>query len=65
MSKVSELLEKTPGQAVRELSKKLDVNRTYLAGYLQSLEDLNRVESRKVGPARLYYNKNGSSKVDP
>lgn len=50
-------MKETPGQSVIELSKKLKVNRTYLAGYLKALEEEGYVESRKIGPARVYFNK--------
>lgn len=39
------------------LKIKFGINRTFLAGYLQALEDMNIVTSREVGPARVYYNK--------
>jgi len=51
------LLEETPGQSVIELANKLNVNRTFLAGYLRALEEQGHVGCRKVGPARLYYHK--------
>lgn len=33
--KIIKLLENDPGQAVKDLAKKLDVNRTFMAGYLE------------------------------
>jgi predicted transcriptional regulator len=54
--KIIELLEKDPGQTIKELAKKLDVNRSFLAGYLKALEDQKRIRSKEVGPARLYFN---------
>jgi len=38
--KIISLLDGTPGQPVKELATELGVNRTYLAGYLQALEDM-------------------------
>lgn len=55
--KIIKLLEQTPGQAIKEISIKLNLNRTFLAGYLQALEDVNYVVSRKVGPARIFMKK--------
>jgi predicted transcriptional regulator len=55
--KIRALLEEVPGQSVKELASKLKVNRTFLAGYLQAMEDKGYVNSRKVGPARMYYNR--------
>jgi hypothetical protein len=55
--KVRNLLDKVPGQSVKEIATKLGVNRTFLAGYLQSMEESGYVSSREVGPARVYYNK--------
>lgn len=54
--KVKVMLEEIPGQSVKELATKLKVSRSILSGYLQALEDLGYVSSRKVGPARVYYN---------
>jgi predicted transcriptional regulator len=56
-SKIAELLEKDPGQTIKELAEKLDMNRSFLAGYLRALEEQNYVRSKRVGPARLYFNK--------
>jgi DNA-binding transcriptional ArsR family regulator len=55
--KINALLGEIPGQSVKELAIKLKVSRSSLSGYLQALEDLGYVNSRKVGPARVYYNK--------
>jgi len=37
MAKITKLLEEDPGQPVKDLARKLGVNRTYLAGYLKGL----------------------------
>lgn len=37
--KISRLLEKDPGQSVKEMANQLEVNRTFLSGYLRALED--------------------------
>ena len=60
--KVKILLEEIPGQSVKELATKLKVSRSNLSGYLQALEDLGYVSSRKVGPARVYYNQTRGEK---
>lgn len=60
--KVIGLLEKDPGQTIKELAKKLKVNRSFLAGYLKALEDQGYVRSKDVGPARVYFNNKVSSK---
>jgi len=52
---ILEVLEKTPGMAVKELAEKLGVNRVFLSGYLRALEKVGVVKSRRVGPAILYY----------
>jgi len=52
---IKDFLVEMPGQSVKELSIKLKVNRTFLSGYLKAMEDEGDVESRKVGPARVYY----------
>lgn len=54
--KITNLLDRTPGRAVKEPATELGANRTYLAGYLQALEDMGYVKSRNIGPARVYLN---------
>ena len=54
--KIQVSLEETPGQSVRELAERLERNRVAVAGYLQALEDLGYVTSRKIGPARVFHN---------
>ena len=54
--KIEFALEDMPGQSVKELAGKVGVNRNLLTGYLQALEELGYVTSRKLGPARVYHN---------
>jgi predicted transcriptional regulator len=53
--KIIKLLENDPGQAVKNLAKKLGVNRTFLAGYLKALENQGYVKSKRIGPAKVYF----------
>lgn len=53
--KIIKLLENDPGQAVKDLAKKLGVNRTFLAGYLKALENEGKVKPKKIGPAKVYF----------
>ena len=55
MVKIVELLNAEPGQSVKEIAKQMDVNRTFLSGYLKALEDQGYVRSRKIGPAKVYF----------
>jgi predicted transcriptional regulator len=55
--KIVKLLDEDPGQTVKGLAKQLKVNRTFLAGYLEALEDQGCVRSKKIGPAKVYFNK--------
>jgi DNA-binding IclR family transcriptional regulator len=61
--KIVELLRAQPGQSVKEIAKQMDVNRTFLSGYLSALEDQGYVKSRKIGPAKVYFNEKNSEKV--
>ncbi|MEM2941718.1 MAG: MarR family transcriptional regulator [Thermoproteota archaeon] len=54
--KVKALLSKTPGLSVKELAKASQVNRQFMAGFLTALEERGEIYSRKVGPARIYFN---------
>jgi predicted transcriptional regulator len=62
-SNIIKLLENDPGQPVKELSKKLNVNRTFLAGYLKALEHQGYVKSKKIGPAKVYFSNKGVENV--
>lgn len=62
-AKIVELLKKQPGQSVKEIAKQVDVNRTFLSGYLSALEEHGYVKSRKIGPAKVYFNEEDSGKV--
>ena len=55
-AKITKLLENDPGQPVKDLAKKLGVNRTFLAGYLKALENQGYVKSKRIGPAKVYFN---------
>ena len=55
--KIIKLLEKDPGQTVKNLSEALQVNRNFLAGYLKALENQGYVKSKKIGPAKVYFKK--------
>jgi predicted transcriptional regulator len=54
-AEIIKLLENDPGQAVKDLAKKLGINRTFLAGYLKALENQGYVKSKKIGPAKVYF----------
>jgi predicted transcriptional regulator len=54
-TKIIKLLEEDPGQAVKGLAKKLGVNRIFLAGYLEALENQGYVRSKRIGPAKVYF----------
>lgn len=56
--KIIELLEKDPGQAIKQLAEKLEVNRIFLAGYLKALENLGYVKSKRIGSAKIYFKEN-------
>jgi len=56
-ARLIELLEKDPGQTVKQLAEQLSVNRTFLAGYLKALENDGHVKSKKIGPAKVYFRK--------
>jgi len=61
-SKLIDLLEKNPGQTVKELAKQLKVNRSFVSGYLKALEAQGSVRSKEIGPARVYFNKEVKNK---
>jgi len=54
-SKLIELLGRDPGQTVKQLAEQLKVNRTFLSGYLRALENQGYVKSKKIGPAKVYF----------
>jgi len=58
--KIIELLEKDPGQSVKQLARELGVNRIFLSGYLKALENQGYLKSKRIGPAKVYFNRSGS-----
>jgi len=62
-TKIVELLKRQPGQSVKEIAKQMDVNRTFLSGYLSALEEHGYVKSRKIGPAKVYFNEENVKEV--
>ncbi|MGB9896066.1 MAG: winged helix-turn-helix domain-containing protein [Thermoproteota archaeon] len=60
--RIVKLLKDDPGQPVKDLAKKLNVNRTFLAGYLRALENQGYVKSKKIGPAKVYFKGNVEEK---
>ena len=60
-NRVQKLLLETPGLSVKEIAKALEINRQFMAGFLTAIEEKGEVYSRKVGPARIYFN----NKVNP
>jgi|YelNatPaOPRAMG01_1025707.scaffolds.fasta_scaffold33533_2 predicted transcriptional regulator len=58
-AKIIKLLESDPGQTVKDLARRLGVNRTFLAGYLKALESQGYVKSKRIGPAKVYFKRVG------
>ena len=54
-AKIVKLLEEDPGQAVKDLAKKLGVDRVFLSGYFKALENQGYLKSEKIGPAKVYF----------
>ena len=54
---VFEILRTQSGQSIKEIASRLHLNRSYVAGYLDALESLGYVESRRIGPAKAYFMK--------
>jgi len=54
--KVRKLLSETHGLSVKEIAKASQVNRQFMAGFLLAMEERGDIYSRKVGPARIYFN---------
>ena len=52
-------LNERPGQSVSELALSLKVNRHFMSGFLQALEEAGTVSSRAVGTARIYFRVSG------
>jgi predicted transcriptional regulator len=62
-AQIIKLLDNDPGQTVKDLAKKLGVNRTFLAGYLKALENQGYVKSKRIGPAKVYFSNKGVEDV--
>jgi len=59
---IKKLLSKTPGLSIKEIAKASEVNRQFMAGFLLAMEEKGEVYSRKVGPARIYFNNEMTTK---
>jgi len=55
-NKVKKLLSRTPGLSVKEIAMASEVNRLFMSGFLLAMEEKGEIFSRKVGPARIYFN---------
>jgi len=53
---VKDILSETPGLTIKEIAKASKVSRQFMAGFLKALEEKGDVYSRKVGPAKIYFN---------
>lgn len=53
--KIVKSLKGNNGRTIKEMAEELDVNRTFLSGYLEALESQGIVKSRKIGPAKVYF----------
>ena len=54
--KVKTALTREPGLTIKDLARRLDANRQFMAGFLAALEERREISCRKVGPARIYFN---------
>jgi predicted transcriptional regulator len=54
--KIKKILLKTPGLSIKEIAKEVGINRQFMAGFLAAMEENGEVCSRKVGPAKIYFN---------
>jgi len=57
------VLRQDPGQSIKRMAGRLRLNRSYVAGYLDALENFGYVESKRIGPAKVYFNKRRVRKI--
>jgi hypothetical protein len=60
---IIKLLENDPGQSLKDLTRKIDLNRAFLIGYLEALENQGRVKSKRTRLAEVYFSNKGSHKL--
>jgi predicted transcriptional regulator len=53
-AKIIRLLENDSGQAVKDIVKRLDVNKTFFAYYLNTIENQSYIKSKRIGLAKVY-----------
>lgn len=53
--KIARLLEEDPNQSVKEMAEQLEVNRTFLSGYLKGFGK-GYIKSKKMRPIKVYFN---------
>jgi predicted transcriptional regulator len=54
-AKIIRLLENDSGQAVKDIVKRLDVNKTFFAYYLNTIENQSYIKSKRIGLAKVYF----------
>jgi len=62
-TEVFDILRQEPGQSIREVASRLHLNRSYVAGYLDALESLGYIKSKRIGPAKAYFMKKRGRRV--
>jgi hypothetical protein len=58
--RIPKLLERDPWQPVKELARKLKVNRTFPAGYLKALGNQGYIRLNKMDPTKVYSEREGA-----
>ncbi|MFB3896320.1 MAG: hypothetical protein ACE14V_08460 [bacterium] len=53
-SRVMELIVNESPITISALANKMKINRVFLAGYLQALEEMGELESINIGPAKIF-----------
>jgi len=59
-TEIIKLFENYFGQAVKDLAKKLGINRILLAGYLKVLENKGYIKPKRIRTVKVYFQGNVS-----
>lgn len=55
-TEIKKILDDSPGISVKDMSKKLHINRHFTAGFLSAMEEKGELIYKKIGPAKIYFN---------
>jgi predicted transcriptional regulator len=54
------MLDEMLGQSIIEITEKLRINKTFIAGYLEVLQKQGHIRLKRISPAEVYFTIEGA-----